>query len=103
MDSHCESPPKTPSAVAPLKRPGLLWTFRKGGQFGTGELTFTVVDIRERRVKISTHLGGSDITCTGSATLELQLVSVTLCVEEVGHTKTRLRILSQQRVTIRRE
>jgi hypothetical protein len=86
-----------------VKKRGLLWTFKKGGQFGTDELTITVVDIVEKRVKISARLGSSDITCSGPASLELHLVSMTLLVEEVSHQKTKLRIISRQRVTIRRE
>ena len=82
---------------------GLLWTFKKGGQFETDELTITVVDILEKRVKLSARINGSDITCFGPASFELQMVSMTLRVEEVGPTKTKLRILSRQKVTIRRE
>lgn len=84
-------------------RKGLLWTFKKGGQFGTDELIITVVDIVEKRVKISAQVGGSDITCCGPASLELQLNSITLSVEEVGNRKTKLRILSRRMVAIRRD
>ena len=83
-------------------RKGLLWTFKKGGQFGTDEWTVTVVDILEKRVMICAHLNGSDFTCAGPASLELRLVSMTLLVEEVGCARTRLRILSEQRFVIRR-
>src|SRR5579864_3839718 len=89
-----------PVSESVLKRQGLLWTFRKGGQFGTDELTITVVDILEKRVKISAQLSGSDITCSGPASLELHLDSITLSVEEVGNKKTKLRILSRRLVTI---
>jgi hypothetical protein len=85
------------------KKQGLLWAFKKGGQFGTDELTVTVADIHEKRVKILVQFSNSSITCSGPASFELQLVSLTILVEEVGNKKTKLRILSRQRVVIRRE
>ena len=81
---------------------GLLWTFKEGGQFGNDEVTITVVDILEKRVTIAAHLNSSDITCSGTASLALHLANMTLLVEEVGHKKTKLRILSLPRVAIRR-
>jgi hypothetical protein len=86
-----------------VRKQGLLWTFKKGGRLGTDELTITVVDILEKRVKLSAQIGGSDITCSGPASLELQLNSITLSVEEVGNKKTKLRIVSRRMVAIRRE
>ena len=85
------------------RKKGLLWTFKKGGQFGTDQLTVTVVDILENRVKFLAHFAGLEFTIFGPESLELHLVSMTLLVEEVGREKIRLRILSQQRVAIRRQ